>query len=55
MRGILETILLNNVSLLFATNRVVAVDFDKGVAVFDGNDGQAKSFLFDVTTLVMKN
>src|SRR5580692_3726214 len=54
VRGILETMLLNNISQLFATNRVVAVDFDKGVAVVEGTNGQVKAFSFDVTTLVIK-
>ena len=54
VRGILETMLLNNISQLFATNRVVAVDFDKGVAVVEGTNGQVKAFSFDVATLVIK-
>ena len=54
VRGILETTLLNNISQLFATNRVVAVDFDKGVAVVEGTNGQVKAFNFDVATLVIK-
>ena len=54
VRGILETRLLNNISLQFAANRVVAVDFDKGVAVVEGTNGQQKSFTFDVATLVLK-
>jgi hypothetical protein len=54
VRGILETMLLNNISQLFAANRVVAIDFDKGVAVVEGTNGQAKAFNFDVATLVVK-
>jgi hypothetical protein len=54
-RGILETMLLNNISALFATNRIVAVDFEKGVVVVDGTNGQMRSFTFDVTTLVIKS
>ena|SRR5271166_796285 len=54
VRGILETMLLNNISQLFAANRVVAVDFDKGVAVVEGTNGQIKAFNFDVATLVIK-
>jgi hypothetical protein len=46
--------LLNNISQLFAANRVVAIDFDKGVAVVEGTNGQAKAFNFDVATLVVK-
>ena len=33
VRGILETMLLNNISQLFATNRVVAVDSEVGTVV----------------------
>ena len=54
VRGILETMLLNNISQLFATNRVIAVDFDKGVAVVAGTNGEVKAFNFDVATLVIK-
>jgi hypothetical protein len=54
VRGVLETMLLNNISQLFAANRVVAIDFDKGVAVAEGTNGQVKAFNFDVATLVIK-
>ena len=50
VRGILETMLLNKISLIFASDRVVAVDFDKGVAVVEGKDGKIRTFPFDVTT-----
>ena len=43
-RGILETMLLNNISLLFTANRIVAVDFDKGVVVAAGANGEVRSF-----------
>jgi len=55
VRGILETMLLNKISLIFASDRVVAVDFDKGVAVVEGKDGKIMTFPFDVTTLVIKS
>ena len=54
VRGILETILLNEISLQFASGRVVAADFEKGVVVVDGTNGQPKAFHFDVTTLVLE-
>jgi hypothetical protein len=54
VRGILETMLLNNVSALFAAQRVEAVDFEKGVAIFAMSDGTLKLVPFDVTTLVIK-
>jgi hypothetical protein len=55
VRGILETMPLNNVSALFATNRIVAADFEKGVVVVDGTNGQVRPFEFDVTTLAIKS
>jgi hypothetical protein len=54
VRGILETMLLNNISALFAAQRVEAVDFEKGVLVFETPGGALKSVAFDVTTLVIK-
>ena len=54
IRGILETMLLNNVSALFAARRVEAVDFEKGVLVIAMADGSPKLVPFDVTTLVIK-
>jgi hypothetical protein len=54
VRGILETMLLNNVSALFAARRVKAVDFEKGVLVIAMADGSLKLVPFDVTTLVIK-
>jgi hypothetical protein len=54
VRGILETMLLNNVSALFAAQRVEAVDFEKGIAVFAMANGSLKLVPFDVTTLVIK-
>jgi len=55
VRGILETMLLNNTSAMFATNRVVAVDFDKGVEVVEGKNGEIKAFPFDIATLAIKS
>jgi len=54
VRGILETMLLNNVSALFAAQRVEAVDFEKGVMVVTTPNGTLKSVTFDVATLVIK-
>ena len=54
VRGILETMLLNNVSLMFASNRLVAVDFDKGMVVAEGKNDQLELFPFDVVTLAIK-
>ena len=54
VRGILETMLLNKISLQFATNRVVAADFDRGVVVVEGKKDEFKVFPFDVVTLEIK-
>jgi hypothetical protein len=51
---ILDTMLLNSVSKVFASGRVVAADFDKGVVVTEGTNGQLRSFNFDVATLITK-
>ena len=49
---ILDTMLLNSVSKIFASGRVVAADFNKGVVVTEGTNGQMRSFNFDVATLI---
>lgn len=54
VRGILEMMLLNNISLLSASNMVVAIDFDKGISVVERTNGQVRAFPFDVTMLVVK-
>ena len=53
-RGILETLLLNNISSLFAARKVTAVDVEKGIAVVETQDGTLKAVPFDVTTLDVK-
>jgi hypothetical protein len=55
VRGIIETMLLNSVSEKFAAKRVVAVDFDIGVAVVEGKDGHMMRFPFEIPTLIIKN
>lgn len=54
VRGVLETMLLNDVSKLFATNRILAVDFNEGVAIVERADGDVDTVYFDTTTLVIK-
>jgi len=54
VRGVLETMLLNEISELFATNRILAVDFNEGVAIVDRADGDVDTVYFDTTTLVIK-
>lgn len=55
VRGILETMLLNQISQLFASGRVTAVDFEKGIAVWQGPNGEVKVLPFDITTLQLRN
>jgi hypothetical protein len=52
---ILDTMLLNSVSKIFASGRVVAADFNKGVVVTEGANGQIRAFNFDVATLITKS
>ena len=51
---ILDTMLLNSVSKVFASGRVVAADFNNGVVVTQGANGQMRAFNFDPATLVTK-
>jgi hypothetical protein len=52
---ILDTMLLNSVSKIFASGRVVAADFNKGIVVTEGANGQMRAFNFDVATLITKS
>lgn len=54
VREILETMLLNKISLLFAQGRVAAVDFEKGIAVYQLQNGDLKLVPFEVATLDVK-
>ena len=54
IHGVLETILLNNVSQEFASGHIVATDFQRGDVVVQNTSGQMKVFPFDVTTLTIK-
>lgn len=51
---ILDTMLLNSVSKVFASGQVIAVDFEKGVVVTKGTSGELRSFNFDTRTLITK-
>jgi hypothetical protein len=51
---ILDTMLLNSVSKIFASGRVIAADFNNGVVVTEGTNGQLRWFNFDLSTLVTK-
>ena len=54
VRGILETMLLNQISQLFAGGRMTAVDFEKGIAVWQGPNGDIKVLPFDIATLQLR-
>ena len=54
VRGVIETMLLNAVSSAFAAQKVLAVDFVKGVVVVEGANNEVRSFPFDVTLLQLK-
>lgn len=54
VRGVLETMLLNEISKLFATNRIDAVDFEDGVAIVEKADGEVDTVYFTTATLMIK-
>ena len=54
VRGVLETMLLNEISTLFATNRIDAVDFEDGVAIVEKADGEVDTVYFTTATLMIK-
>lgn len=54
VRGVLETMLLNAISELFATNRIQAVDFDEGVAIVELPNGDVESVFFETDSLKIK-
>ena len=51
---ILQTILLNSIKLKFPASRIVALDFNRGIAVVEQADGKVTSVNFDTTTLSLK-
>lgn len=55
VHGILEAMLLNNVSQDFASGHIVATDFQRGDIVVENKGGQLRVFPFDVATLTVKN
>lgn len=55
VHGVLETMLLNDVSQEFASGHVVATDFQRGDVVVESKSGQMKVFPFDVATLKIRN
>lgn len=54
VHGVLEAMLLNNVSQEFASGHVVATDFQRGDIVVENKSGQMKVPPFDVATLTVR-
>jgi hypothetical protein len=53
VRGILETMLLNNISDKVVNNQVVAIDFDSALIVVTNPQGATRAYRFDPTTLAV--
>ena len=51
---ILQTMLLNSIKLKHPASRIVALDFNRGIAVVQTADGRMESVNFDTTTLSIK-
>ena len=51
---ILTTMLLNNIKTRYPANRIVAMDFGRGVAVVALPSGETRTVNFDTTTLAVK-
>ncbi|MBS0639369.1 MAG: hypothetical protein JSS43_05830 [Proteobacteria bacterium] len=51
---ILQTILLNSIKLKHPASRIVALDFNRGIAVVELTDGKTTAVNFDTTTLAIK-
>ena len=52
---VLQTILLNNIKAKHPGNRIVALDFNRGIAVIEVPGGTIKAVNFDTTTLAIKD
>jgi hypothetical protein len=51
---ILQTILLNSIKVKHPASRIVALDFNRGIAIVETADGRMESVNFDTTTLSIK-
>ncbi|HVZ08599.1 hypothetical protein [Rhodopila sp.] len=51
---ILQTMLLNNIKLKHPGSRIVALDFNRGIAVVSTTAGKMETVNFDTTTLMIK-
>jgi hypothetical protein len=54
IHGVIETMLLNQISDDFATGQVVGVDFTEAVLVVKNKKGQTRAYEFDTATLILK-
>ena len=52
---VLTTILLNSIKLKHPASKIVALDFNRGVAVVQLTDGKIEPVNFDTTTLAIKS
>jgi hypothetical protein len=50
----LQTILLNSIKLKHPASKIVALDFNRGIAVVELADGRFSAVQFDTTTLSIK-
>jgi hypothetical protein len=51
---ILQTILLNSIKLKYPANRIVALDFGRGIAIVELPSGGMRTVQFDTRTLAIK-
>ena len=51
---ILQTMLLNEIKVRFPASRIVALDFNRGIAIVETSQGAMRSVNFDTTTLAIK-
>jgi hypothetical protein len=52
---ILQTILLNSIKLKYPANRIVALDFGRGIAVVELPSNVTRTISFDTQTLAIKD
>lgn len=52
---VLQTMLLNNIKANHPGNRIVALDFNRGIAIVEVPGGAMKAVNFDTTTLAIKD
>lgn len=53
--GVIETMLLNQISDEFAQGNVVSVDFDDAVFIVQNKKGQLKAYQFETLSLTLKD